>query len=43
LHGIDTPANEFLQRYSARMLRGEIRAGSVTTDKLDDEWQRWRA
>jgi 2-dehydropantoate 2-reductase len=42
-HGIDTPANEFLQRYSARMLRGEIRAGSVTTDQLDAEWQRWRA
>ncbi len=40
LHGVPTPTNEFLQHYAARMLRGEIRAGSVTTDQLDAEWQR---
>ncbi len=40
LHGVPTPTNEFLQRYAARMLRGEIRVGSVTTDQLDAEWQR---
>lgn len=39
LHGVPTPTNEFLQGYAARMLRGEIRAGSVTTDQLDAEWQ----
>jgi len=41
LHGVETPANEFLQRYAARMLRGEISAGSLTTDQLDAEWQSW--
>jgi 2-dehydropantoate 2-reductase len=39
LHGIATPANEFLQGYAARMLREEIPAGSMTADQLDAEWQ----
>jgi 2-dehydropantoate 2-reductase len=39
LHAVPTPTNEFLQQYAARMLRGEIEVGSVTTDKLDAEWQ----
>ncbi len=39
LHGAATPTNEFLQRYAARLLRGEIPAGSVTPDQLDVEWQ----
>ena len=39
LHGLRAPANEFLQQYAARMLRGEIAAGSRTTDQLDVEWQ----
>ena len=43
LHGIATPTNEFLQHYAARLLRGEMQAGSVTTDQLDDEWQHWVA
>ena len=43
LHGVPTPTNEFLQQYAARMLRGEIRAGSVTTDELDAAWQNWTA
>ncbi len=38
LHGVETPTNEFLQRYAARMLRGEIRAGSVAPEQLDAEW-----
>ena len=29
LHGVETPTNEFLQRYAARLLRGEIQPGSV--------------
>jgi 2-dehydropantoate 2-reductase len=41
LHGVDTPTNEFLQRYAARLLRGEIPPGSVTTEQLDDEWEKW--
>ena len=43
LHGVETSTNEFLQHYAARMLRGEIQAGSVTTDQLDDEWRKWIA
>jgi 2-dehydropantoate 2-reductase len=43
VHGVATPANEFLQRYAARMLREEIPAGSVTPDQLDAEWQSWHA
>ena len=38
LHGVPTPTNEFLQRYAARMLRGEVKAGSVTTEDLDAAW-----
>jgi 2-dehydropantoate 2-reductase len=40
LHGVATPTNEFLQSYAARLLRGEIRAGSVTPEELDAEWKR---
>ncbi len=43
LHGVQTPTNEFLQHYSARLLRGEAQAGSVTTDQLDAEWEAWLA
>ena len=39
LHAEPVPTNEFLQLYASRMLRGEIAAGSVTTDQLDAEWQ----
>ena len=39
MHGVPTPTNEFLQQYVARLLRGEIRVGSVTTDQLDAVWQ----
>ena len=42
LHGVPTPTNEFLQHYAARMLRGEVHAGSMTTDQLDAEWEAWR-
>jgi 2-dehydropantoate 2-reductase len=41
LHGAPTPTNEFLQHYAARMLRGELQAGSLTTDRLDADWQTW--
>jgi 2-dehydropantoate 2-reductase len=40
LHGIETPTNRFLQRYAARLLRGEMRAGSVAPEQLDAEWER---
>ena len=40
LHGVETPANEFLQHYASRLLRGEMRPGSVTPEQLDAEWQR---
>jgi 2-dehydropantoate 2-reductase len=43
LHGVETPTNEFLQRYAARLLRGEMRPGSVTPEQLDAEWERARA
>ncbi|MEP7203350.1 MAG: 2-dehydropantoate 2-reductase N-terminal domain-containing protein [Ilumatobacteraceae bacterium] len=42
LHGVDTPTNDFLQRYAARLLRGEIRPGSVAAEQLDAEWENWR-
>jgi 2-dehydropantoate 2-reductase len=41
LHGVPTPTNEFLQDYAARMLRGEISPGSVSTDQLDADWYAW--
>ena len=41
LHGVETPTNEFLQRYAARLLRGEIQPGSVPAEKLDAEWEEW--
>ncbi len=43
MHGVPTPTNEFLQQYSARLLRGEVQAGSVTPDRLDTEWEAWSA
>jgi 2-dehydropantoate 2-reductase len=39
MHGVETPTNEFLQRFAARLLRGEVHAGSVTTEELDAEWE----
>jgi 2-dehydropantoate 2-reductase len=39
LHGVPTPTNEFLQRYAARLLGREVRAGSVTPEELDAEWE----
>jgi len=39
LHGVATPTNEFLQRYAARMLRGDVRAGSMKPEDLDAEWE----
>jgi 2-dehydropantoate 2-reductase len=42
LHGVETPTNEFLQRYAARLLRGEMPAGSVAPEQLDAEWERVR-
>jgi 2-dehydropantoate 2-reductase len=41
LHGAPTPTNEFLQHCAARMLRGEVQVGSLTTDQLDADWQTW--
>ncbi len=41
LHGVETPTNEFLQRYAARLLRGEIRPGSVSAEQFDAEWEDW--
>ncbi len=40
LHGLRSPANEFLQEYAARLLRGEVAAGSLGIDQLDAEWER---
>jgi 2-dehydropantoate 2-reductase len=41
LHGVPTPINEFLQHQATRLLRGEVRAGSLTADQLDAEWESW--
>ena len=41
LHGVPTPANEFLQHFAQRMLRERIGAGSMTPDQLDAEWDAW--
>ena len=41
LHGVPAPANEFLQHYAARLLRGELPPGSVATEVLDGEWNAW--
>lgn len=43
LHGVRTPANNFLQQYATTMLREQHRPGSVTTEQLDAQWQAWRA
>ena len=42
IHDVPTPANEFLQLLTSRLLRGEPRPGSVTTEELDAEWEHWR-
>ncbi|MGZ4739888.1 MAG: ketopantoate reductase family protein [Ilumatobacteraceae bacterium] len=39
LHGLRAPANEFLQHYAARLLRGAVAAGSVAVEQLDAEWE----
>jgi len=39
MHGVETPTNEFLQRYATRLLRGEILAGSVGAEQFDAEWE----
>jgi 2-dehydropantoate 2-reductase len=41
LHGMPTPANEFLQDFANRMLHEGIAAGSMTPDALEVEWQEW--
>ena len=42
LHGLQAPANEFLQQFAMRLLRGEVPPGSLSTDQLDSEWEQWR-
>jgi 2-dehydropantoate 2-reductase len=41
LHRLRAPANEFLQGYASRLLRGGVKAGSLTADQLDGEWDEW--
>jgi 2-dehydropantoate 2-reductase len=41
LHGLQAPANEFLQRYMARLVRKELPPGALTVEGLDLEWQAW--
>jgi 2-dehydropantoate 2-reductase len=43
LHGLHAPANEFLQQFTMRLLRGEVPAGSMSTEQLDTEWEEWRS
>jgi 2-dehydropantoate 2-reductase len=43
LHGLQAPANEFLQQYTMRLLRGAVPPGSLSTDQLDSEWEQWRS
>ena len=43
LHGVQAPANEFLQQYALRLLRGAVPPGSLSTDQLDSEWEQWRS
>ena len=38
LHGLATPANDFLIELSARMLRNRIPAGFSTVEQLDADW-----
>ena len=40
LHGVDTPTNEFLQRYAEAASR-EVPAGSIDVDRFDAEWDKW--
>jgi 2-dehydropantoate 2-reductase len=42
IHDVPTPANEFLQFFTSRLLRGDPPPGSVTTEQLDAEWDNWR-
>jgi 2-dehydropantoate 2-reductase len=41
LHGVPTPANDFLQRYASRLLRDQRHPGSVTVGELDGEWAKY--
>jgi 2-dehydropantoate 2-reductase len=43
LHGLHAPANEFLQQYAMRLLRGEVAPGSMSIDQLDSEWEAQRS
>jgi 2-dehydropantoate 2-reductase len=43
LHGIDAPANEFLQHYASRLLRGELPVGNVPVEQLEADWADWSA
>lgn len=43
LHGIDAPANEFLQHYASRLLRGELPVGKVPVEQLEADWSEWSA
>lgn len=43
LHGLVAPANEFLQLYALRLLRGELPAGSVSLEQLGADWEGWRS
>ncbi len=43
LHGVATPANEFLLHFGDRMLRERIPAGSLTPEALSAEWDAWTA
>ena len=43
LHGVATPANEFLLHFGGRMLRERIAAGSLTPDELSAEWDAWQS
>jgi 2-dehydropantoate 2-reductase len=42
LHGLQAPANEFLQQYAWRLLSGAVPPGSLSTEQLDSEWEQWR-
>lgn len=43
LHGVATPANEFLLHFGDSMLRERIPAGSLTPEALSAEWDAWRS
>ena len=43
LHGVATPANQFLLHFGDRMLRERIAAGSLAPEALRAEWDAWTA